>query len=362
MYRTEGVLRRQLRVRYPAAGARIVLRTELDWDRDVEPASVSADGTCFTFALEARRPFLRFKPCLRRGAEFHWAVGSDLLVVMTHEGGRDVYPGFFSSAAGTFAPLIEIPSAILGRNHSVRVYLPAGYEENPLQRHPVLYMQDGRNLFFPDEAFGGREWQVDESLDLLDGMNALDELVVVGIHSGDRMLDYTKPGYGPYGLSVVEEIKPEIDRRFRVRSGPADTGVMGSSLGGVVSFFMAWQWPEVFGNAACLSSTFSYRDDLVDRVLSEPRRPCRFYLDSGWPGDNFETTLAMALALSRAGYAHGRDFVHLAFPLAGHDENAWAGRLHVPLQIFYGRLGSTSTPDCGALDRRSPVSRPPHDR
>lgn len=347
MYQTERVLRRQLRVRYPARGARIVLRTELDWDHDLEPAAVSDDGTCFTFVLEARRPFLRFKPCLRRGAELHWAVGSDMLVVMTHEGGRDVYPGFFTPPTGTFAPLIELDSAILGRRHKLRVYLPSGYEENVLQRHPVLYMQDGKNLFFPDEAFGGHEWQVDESLDLLDGMNALDELLVVGIHSGDRMLDYTKPGYEAYGRSVVEELKPEIDRRFRVRSGPGDTGLMGSSLGGVVSFYMAWEWPQVFGHAACLSSTFSHKDDLVERVLSEPRRPCKFYLDSGWPGDNFETTLAMALALSRAGYEYGRDFLHFAFPLAGHEEGAWAERLHVPLQLFYGRLGTAARSDCG---------------
>lgn len=355
MYRTRKVLRRQLHVRYPAEGATIVLRTELDWDHDLEPASVSDDGTCFTFALEAARPFLRFKPCLRRGAELHWAVGADMLVVMTHEGGRDVYPGFFTSASGSFAPLLEIDSAILGRSHRVRVYLPAGYDENPLQRHPVLYMQDGRNLFFPDESFSGREWQVDESLALLDGMNALDELVVVGIHSGDRSLDYTQPGYEPYGRSLVEELKPEIDRRFRLRPGRDYTGVMGSSLGGVVSFFLAWQWPEVFGHAACLSSTFSHRDDLVERVLSEPRRPCKFYLDSGWPGDNFETTLAMALALSRAGYEYGRDFLHLAFPLAGHDEGAWAERLHVPLQLFYGRLGTAARRDT-LLPGRPPPS------
>ncbi|MBI4953048.1 MAG: alpha/beta hydrolase [Myxococcales bacterium] len=345
MYQTERVLQRQLRVCYPAAEGRIVLRTELDWERDVEAESVSADGTCFTFAVEARRPFVRFKPCLRRGDEHHWAAGTDMLLVMTHEGGRAVYPHFFTPASGAFAPLCEIDSAILGRSHRVRVYLPAGYDENPLQRHPVLYMQDGKNLFFPEESFGGREWQVDESLALLDGMNALDELVVVGIYSGDRMLDYTKPGYEAYGRSVVEELKPEIDRRFRVRPGRDDTGVMGSSLGGVVSFYMAWQWPEIFGSAACLSSTFSHQDDLVERVLAEPKRPCKFYLDSGWPGDNFETTLAMALALSHAGYEYGRDFLHLAFPLAGHDEGAWAERLHVPLQLFYGRLGTAARND-----------------
>ena len=90
-------------------------------------------------------------------------------------------------------------------------------------------------------------------------MNAVDRVIVVGIYSGDRMGEYTKPGYEAYARSVVEEIKPEVDRRFRVFGSPRETGVIGSSLGGVVSFYMAWQYPEVFGYAACMSSTFSHR-------------------------------------------------------------------------------------------------------
>lgn len=119
--------------------------------------------------------------------------------------------------------------------------------------------------------------------------------------------------------------------------GPQNTGVMGSSLGGVVSFYMTWQWPNVFGNAGCLSSTFTHKDDLVERVLQEPRRDVRFYLDSGWPGDNYEVGLAMALALAERGYRYGHDFLYFAFPNAKHSENDWGQRLHVPFQFFAGR-------------------------
>jgi enterochelin esterase-like enzyme len=115
---------------------------------------------------------------------------------------------------------------------------------------------------------------------------------------------------------------------------------MGSSLGGVVSFFMAWQWPQVFGAAACLSSTFSHKDDLVDRVLTEPKNPAKFYIDSGWPGDNFETTLAMAIALHSRGYVYGQDFIHFAFPNEKHEETAWGSRLHLPLQLFWGKVST----------------------
>jgi predicted alpha/beta superfamily hydrolase len=315
-----------------------VLRTELDWDEDVEPKSVSRDRTTSTFALEARKPFLYFKPCLRaKDGGVRWAVGPNMLAFMTAQGTRDAYPYFAGSEAGSFSPLIEIDSKILGRRHLVRAYLPPGYHENPLHAYPVLYMQDGKNLFFPEEAFGGQEWKVDDALGLLDAMGAADRAVVVGIHSADRMRDYTKPGYEAYARSVVREIMPVVERTLRVEDGPRGTGVIGSSLGGVVSFYMAWEYPEVFGFAACMSSTFSVKDDLIDRVLKEKKRTSKFYLDSGWPGDNYEVTLAMAMALARRGYRVREDFLHLVFPLEAHDERAWGRRLHLPLQLALGR-------------------------
>ena len=237
-------------------------------------------------------------------------------------------------------PLVEIESKVLGLKQLLRAYLPPGYRQNPLRRFPVCYMQDGKNLFFPEDAFLGREWQVDEALTLLDGMNAVDRVVVVGIHSDDRMRDYTKPGYEAYARSVVEDIKPVVDRSFRVFDSPRETGVFGSSLGGVVSFYMAWQYPHVFGYAACMSSTFSHRDDLIERVLSEPKSPAKFYLDSGWPGDNYEVTQAMAMAFHQRGYKVREDFLHLAFPLEEHDERAWGRRLHLPLQLALGRTST----------------------
>jgi len=337
MYQTRKLLRRTLRIRYPKGEGRIALRTELDWDRDLEPKSVSRDGTTSTFTLEAKQPFLYFKPVLRTDAGPRWAVGSNMLALMTADGTRDVYPYFAGPETGSFSPLIEIDSRSLGRKHLVRAYLPPGYEQNPLRRYPVLYMQDGKNLFFPEEAFGGQEWKVDEALTLLDAMGAADRAVVVGIHSADRMRDYTKPGYGAYARSVVTEIKPVVDRKLRVMEGASGTGVIGSSLGGVVSFYMAWEHPSVFGFAACMSSTFSHKDDLIDRVLTERKRKTKFYLDSGWPGDNYEVTLAMAMALARRGYRVREDFLHLVFPLESHDERAWARRLHLPLQLALGR-------------------------
>jgi hypothetical protein len=346
MYQTETLLRRTLRVRYPAGRGQMVLRAELDWTRDVPPVAVSDDGETSTFVLEARKPFLYFKCVLKTGdSGERWSVGANLLLTMTTEDVAEVFPHFDDPETGSFSPVIERDSTILGRKHLVRVYLPPGYHENTLRRYPMLYMQDGKNLFFPEEAFLGREWGVGEAVRLLDTMNAVDRVVIVGVHSGDRMGEYTKPGYQAYARSVVEEIKPEVDRRIRVLTSPRETGVIGSSLGGVVSFFMAWEYPQVFGYAACMSSTFSHKDDLIDRVLAEPK----FYLDSGWPGDNYEVTLAMAMALGHRGYRVREDFLHFVFPLEEHDERAWGRRLHLPVQLG---LGTATTTQRRRPDRR----------
>jgi pimeloyl-ACP methyl ester carboxylesterase len=151
--------------------------------------------------------------------------------------------------------------------------------------------------------------------------------------------DYTAPGFEAYGRFLVETLKPTIDAEYRTLPGPRTTAVMGSSLGGVVSFHLAWQWPHVFGKAACLSSTFGWRDALRQRVLTEPKRPIELYLDSGWPQDNYEVTRDMRTLLIERGWVEGRDLLYFAFPQAAHDERHWAMRSHLPFQFFFGRAG-----------------------
>jgi predicted alpha/beta superfamily hydrolase len=137
---------------------------------------------------------------------------------------------------------------------------------------------------------------------------------------------------------LVKTLKPLIDTKYRTLVGPADTAVMGSSLGGVVSFYLGWQRPDVFGKVASLSSTFGYRDDLIERVATESKRNLRIYLDSGWPGDNYEATRSMRDCLIWKGYRPGSELFYLAFPEARHDENAWATRSPIPFQFLFGKV------------------------
>jgi predicted alpha/beta superfamily hydrolase len=328
-----------IRVSYPRGAHELVLRTELDWDRDLLPERVDAGAQRAEFRVRSERPYLEYKPCLRNAGGFHWSVGPNKLALAA--GTTDVYPSFFSGLRGRITERIAFPARALDRELALRVYLPPGYDENVLKRYPVLYMQDGANLFFPEEAFLGREWEVDETLERLDEMNVIDQMIVVGVDSGARMHDYTEPGVAAYGRALTGELLPWIDSELRTLPGPRNTAVLGSSLGGVAAFALAWSWPRTFGMSGCLSSTFGYRDELLARVRREGRagrEGLRLYLDSGWPNDNYEATLALAAALIAAGFGLGRDLVHLAFPLARHDERSWSSRLHVPLQLFSGKL------------------------
>src|SRR5574341_179104 len=342
LYKTPTTLERTLRVSYPAGKGRLVLRTEQDWDKDIEAVAVSEDGNTTTFQLQADQPFLYFKPCLVGDGGFHWSVGPNKLLLMGEDDQRVSYPFFFSPERGRFSRLVEFPSKILGRTHQLRVYVPPGYDENTLSSYPVAFMQDGQNLFFPEEAFLGRDWSVDDTSQTLRAMSAVEDFVIVGIHCGDRMHEYTAPGYESYARSLAEEIVPEAQRRLRIGNHRRYRSVWGSSLGGVVSFYSVWQHPDVFGVGVCMSSTFSHKDNLIDRVLSEPVRDVAFYLDSGWPGDNYEVTVGMAMALVSRGWRYGLNFLHLCFPEAEHDETAWGLRLHLPMQFINGAVARAS--------------------
>lgn len=327
----------RVRVRYPLSSGRIVLRASHDWERDIEPVERDGSGTCFDFQVDlGEDPFCYFKPVLLEGRRERWSQGGNYLGLPQRSLPAEVFPHFFDEPTCSVCRLERRPSRTGARAHRFRIFTPPGYEENTLARYPVLYMHDGQNLFFPEEAFAGQPWKVDETIRLLDAMNLVRKMIVVGIWPENRMEDYTLPGYGEFGRYLVEEVKPWVDRNYRTLPGPGETAVLGASLGGVVSLHLAWEYPHVFGHAGCMSSTFGYADDLAARIEREERRPVRLYLDSGWPGDNYEVTLAMRDLLRSRGYTDGRDLMHIAFPKAEHDERAWSSRLHQPLQFFFG--------------------------
>ncbi len=230
----------------------------------------------------------------------------------------------------------------LHHDRDLLVWLPPSYARGN-KRYPVLYMHDGQNLFDPATSFCGQDWKVDETAMRLWRTKSVQEFIVVGVpNSPDRMDEYNlfTPLGQAYASFLLGRVKPFVDRHYRTRPDVENTGVMGSSMGGLVSFQLAWAYPDVFGMAGCLSPAFwpsRSRQFAVVRRDPQPHKNVRFYLDAGELENSFvKSSEKMAAMLRSLGYRDGRDLmVHIAAD-ANHSEAAWAERLDLPLRFFFG--------------------------
>lgn len=233
--------------------------------------------------------------------------------------------------------LAAVHSPQLGNTRDLLIYLPPGYETSAA-RYPVLYMQDGQNLFDPATAFGGQDWQVRAAMDALSAEGR--PAIVVGLpHMGpDRIREYNpiarRGGRGDLYLAfLVETVKPLIDAAYRTRPERAATGILGSSMGGLISLYAYFRHPAVFGLAGALSPAFWYGGaPLYDFVREAPHPPGRLYLDHG----SGERTNArrMVKLLRQLGYQEGHDLMYVEEEGGEHNEAAWARRLPAALRFL----------------------------
>jgi enterochelin esterase-like enzyme len=243
----------------------------------------------------------------------------------------------------------QFVSAFLPARRDVIIALPPDYFHSR-RRYPVLYLQDGQNLFDPATSFiKGSFWDVQTTTDRLIEEGAIEPLIVVGIYNSgiERMDEYTPlrdhnlgGGKGNlYGRLLVEELKPWVDRNHRTLDGPADTGVGGSSLGGLVSLYIGLTWPQVFGRLAVLSpSVWWARGGMVQyvrRTRPEPRP--RIWLDMGLSEGPMMIKRCDELhrLLERRGWRDGIDMQYLRVPGGRHSEDAWAKRVDPFLRFLF---------------------------
>jgi len=154
------------------------------------------------------------------------------------------------------------------RNRRIWIYLPPDYEERK-KNYPVLYMHDGQNLFDDITSYVG-EWGIDESLNKLFEQNGKG-VIVVGIDHGDslrgeELTPWENKKYGGgkgsiYAKFIVETLKPYIDKNYRTLTDRENTGVMGSSFGGINAFYMGLAHHDVFGKVGVFSPSFWYSDE-----------------------------------------------------------------------------------------------------
>ncbi|MEL6943438.1 MAG: alpha/beta hydrolase-fold protein [Bacteroidota bacterium] len=224
----------------------------------------------------------------------------------------------------------------LNRTRKVWLYLPRDYYASN-KYYPVLYMHDGQNLFDATASFAG-EWYVDESLDAIFGAGK-ESAIVVGIENSrdqNRLNEYSPWQNGQYQLGgegnlyvdfIVNELKPYIDSIYRTKREREFTGIMGSSMGGLISLYAAIERQDVFGRAGIFSPSLWFTEGKAFEHVSNKgkQRDAKIYLIAGErEGSNAAAeTRRMSEALRASGFQNHEIFIE-THPDGEHNEAYWA--------------------------------------
>jgi len=285
--------------------------------------------------------------------------------------------------AGTIVDLGVLKSNYADPRRVV-VWLPTGYKPNG-PKYAVLYMHDGQNLFDKETAGYGMEWQIDETLDRLIQEKKVRPTIVVGIWNTSKRLQEYVPSkafnglppsyrekiralYGGDPLSdgylkfIVRELRPMIDKRFNVKTDRADTAIMGSSMGSLISLYAIDEYPQIFGAAGMMSTHWPLVITPDNKPISEEQYEAvssafERYLTPALPDaathklyfDHGSETLDAMYAryqdrvdavVRRRGYRQWSSVLSLSYPGEKHNEISWASRVAVPLQFLLPPLRS----------------------
>jgi enterochelin esterase-like enzyme len=243
---------------------------------------------------------------------------------------------------GEMHTLIAVPDpAKRVTSRDVVVWLPPQYFQDRTRRFPVLYMHDGQNVFNPHTASGGVDWAIDEALDSLIRKEGMPPVIAVGVFCStdgqQRRREYSNtPDGDAYRTYFLETVLPTINSTYRTLTGPENTLIAGSSMGGASSFYLATYRPEVFGAALAFSPAVRVKtgNGLVVDLLTDWEKagrpwPRPVYLDNG--GVGLESELQPGIdrllkGLRKSGRVQGRDYSWVVDPQAEHNEAAWRQR------------------------------------
>ncbi|MGA7421170.1 MAG: alpha/beta hydrolase-fold protein, partial [Candidatus Sulfotelmatobacter sp.] len=263
---------------------------------------------------------------------------------------NDAAPSVAIRASGATGDLRlhEFRSRVFRNTRFLRVWLPPGYDdaENSGRHYPVLYLNDGQNLFETATSFTGVEWQADEAADRLIREGAVPPMIIVGIDNAgkDRIREYMPHrSMHPMMLRVqgryypdflMKEVMPFVERAYRVAAGPENTGVGGSSLGALIALYTAMARPGVIGRLLVESpSLWASHRQAIKESRSVRIWPERIYLGVGTAEAGsaersqsvVDDVRELAAILRRAVLSEKRLRLVIKDG-AGHNEAAWAER------------------------------------
>lgn len=243
----------------------------------------------------------------------------------------------------------------LSNRRRIWVYLPPGYADSARSRFPVLYMHDGQNVFDGMTSYiPNQEWRADETAEAMIRAGLLQPLIIVAIDNAQadraqeflptpiRMGNATQGGKADlYGRFLVEEVKPFIDRTYRTRTGAGDTGLIGSSFGGVVTLHLGLRYPKVFGKLGVVSPSLWVDNEIMIRRtdLLPAKLPLKIWLDMGTREglQSIVQSRKLRAALEKKGWQSGKDLLYLEESFGEHNEAAWARRLPLMLSFLFGK-------------------------
>jgi enterochelin esterase-like enzyme len=254
-------------------------------------------------------------------------------------------------------------SRILRNTRRLRVWLPPGYEDSVDRRYPVFYLNDGQNLFEASTAFAGVDWHVADAAARLIAGGKIPPLIIVGIDNTgrNRMREYIPyrsldprvlwPLGRRYPEFLLKEVMPLVESEYQVATGPDNTGLGGSSLGGLITLYTLMVEAGVFGMVLVESPSLFVAKR---RILADSRKfhdwPFRIYLGVGTRelGDPAKDQIIvndvreLAKILNSSGVPESRLKV-LVEEGASHGEKAWGDRFPAALEFLFGTSGSQQT-------------------
>ena len=246
--------------------------------------------------------------------------------------------------------LRQFQSRFLPEARDIEVYLPEAYTNEPARHFPVFYLHDGQNLFDGRTSYiTDHTWRAQSAADRLTRQGFIEPVILVGINNTGlrRMAEYTptrdpRLGGGDgdlYGRLLVEELKPCIDREFRTLPDVANTALGGSSLGGLISLYLGFTYPEIFSKLAVISPSVWWNERAILRTVSagNTRPNLRIWLDMGTAEGlrHLRDTDLLHRRLTQNGWRDGQNLCYLRVPGGQHNEDAWASRFERVLRFLF---------------------------
>ena len=274
-------------------------------------------------------------------------------------------------------------SEVLDNRRKIRIYLPPSYSSQKNKYYPVLYVHDGQNVFEAAESYSGQSWRLHQTADQLIRENLIEEIIIVAADNmeEERLSEYAhQDGFYKgqkveargfdYEKFLVRELMPFISENFRIKEGRENTALMGSSMGGLLTFNIGLRRTDLFSKLGVMSPSFWWgKTTPLQKINAYSAKyqnlDSKIWLDTGEAEGKFMTFTEKVI--SKLKYLKNNlnlDLIYYQVPQAVHSETAWAERVHCPLLYFYGEFGEIKKVDLvgrkkialkGAKKRINPV-------